>query len=143
VRRSFGGFAPSADSPSPIPINDDALEARLFGQVLTDLRPRALADALRGAVLDAQRRESSLFTGGEYVRVHGPGEADAALERTDPRPYLVHDAAGEPGPMADLARALSAALTALDLPHRLELYGEADGNALTARHAHHWPADAG
>lgn len=124
-------------------MNDDAREARLFGQVLTDLRPRALADALRGAGLDAQRRESSLFTGGEYVRVHGPGEADAALERTDARHYLVHDAAGELGPMAGLARALSGALAALDLPHRLELYGKADENALTACHAHRWPADAG
>lgn len=116
-------------------------EAQLFGQVRTNLSPRALAEALRSRGIDAERRESSHFAGGEYVRVRGPGDADAALERTDARHYLVHDAAGEPQPMADLARALAAALTALDLPHRLELYADGD-DAPAVRHAHRWPADA-
>lgn len=122
--------------------DDDAREARLFGQVLTDLRPRALADALRDRGLDARVRESSHYDGGEYVRVHGGDDADAAIERTDATHYLVHDAAGEPGAMRRLVRALSAALTALDLSHRLELYAEADEDAVPEHHAHRWRADA-
>ncbi|HEX6038293.1 hypothetical protein [Longimicrobium sp.] len=124
-------------------IDDAAREAQLFGQVLTDLRPSALAEVLRGRGLDAQRRKSSHFAGGEYVRVHGRDDAELAMERTDPAHYLVHDAAGDPEAMRHLVRALSAALTALDLPHRLELYAEADEDALTERYAHRWTADAG
>lgn len=124
-------------------MNDDAPQGPLFGQVLAGLPPHALADALGGAGVDARGRESSLFAGGEYVRARGPGDADAALERTGPGIYLLHDAGRDPGAVADLARALSAALTALDLPHRLELYAQADESALTAYHAHRWPADPG
>jgi sarcosine oxidase gamma subunit len=125
-------------------IDDDAREARLFGEVRTDLPVRALADALQSHGLDARRRESSLFTGGEYVRILPDDvDVDASLERVAPGEYLVQDAGGDPAAMAALARALTDALTALDLTHRLELYAEADENALTAYHAHRWPADAG
>lgn len=125
-------------------MTDDAAEARLFGQVHGTLPPSALAEALRRAGLDAHCRASSLFDGGEYVRVRASGDAHAALERTGPGAYLVHDAAGDPAAMAGLARALAAALTALDLPHRLELYTgtDADEDAPAAYHAHRWPADA-
>ena len=122
--------------------DDDAPEARLCGEVRTNLPPRALADALRSRGLEVQRRESSLFEGGEYVRIYASANADAALERTASDEYLVQDAGGDPVEMAALARALTGALAALDLPHRLELYAEADENALTAYHAHRWPADA-
>ncbi len=107
-------------------MNDERSGALLFGQARTDLPPDGLADALRRAGLDARCRESAHREGGAYVRVDGPGSADCSLERGDPGEYLVHDAGGERGPLEDLARALSAALAALGIRHRLELYGEGE-----------------
>jgi hypothetical protein len=117
-------------------------DALLFGQVLTDLPPHELADSLRRAGIDARVRESSLRVGGTYLRVEGEGDADCSLERgSAPGEWMVHDAGGEHAALEGMAAALSAALIAMDVPHRLELY--AGENELAASFAYGWPGDAG
>ena len=108
-------------------MTDDSTAALLFGHAASDLPPRELADALRRAGLDAHYRESANRVGGEYVRIQGADDADCSLERDQPGEYLVHDAAGERASLEAMARALSAALAELRIPHRLEFY--ADGEA--------------
>jgi hypothetical protein len=95
-------------------------ESGLAGQVMTDLTPAELAPAFRRAGLDARFVESTYK--GASARLLGVGEADCSLQRGDPGEYLVLDAGGERGALADLARALSATLTGMGIRHRLELY---------------------
>lgn len=122
-------------------MHDPADDASLFGTVRTALGPGDLAPALARAGVAAEARESANYAGGRYVRLYPPGEADGALERVADAEYLVRGGAGKMGALTALARALSAALGALGIVHRLEVY--ADGADEPAAYVHHeWPRDS-
>jgi hypothetical protein len=113
----------------------------MFGQVMTDLAVPALADALERAGLRTQRRESSLFQGGEYVSLWGHPGVVSSLERVEPGEYLARGDADTVDALEPVARALSGALTGLGMRHRLEVYD--DDGTLAAYFHHQFPQDEG
>lgn len=117
----------------------DAADVLMAGVLMTALPVAALADALVGAGLAAEARESSLMEGGAYVRVGGAPDVHCALERLPSAEYLARGDAESLDALAALARALSAALTGLGIRHQLEVYAGAE---LAAYLHHQWPPPA-
>lgn len=118
----------------------DTTDVLMFGGAVTDLPMAALADALRRAGIPAEVRESSLFTGGRYVRAVTASDVDCSFERIEPAEYLVRGDADRLGQLEPFARALSAALTEAGVRHRLEVYAEDE--SLAAYLHHQWPQDS-
>lgn len=112
---------------------DDAADVLMFGTLAADLPVAALADALRRAGISAEARESSLYAGGEYVRVDAMPDVHCSLERLSSAEYLARGDADTLDELAALAGALSAALAALEMRHSLELYAD----DVLAGHFHH------
>ncbi len=119
---------------------DEATDVLMFGGAMTDLPPAALADALRRGGTPAEVRESSLFTGGWYVRIVTASGVDCSFERIEPTEYLVRGDADRLVQLEPFARALSAALAKAGVRHRLEVYAEDESLAAYLDHA--WPQDA-
>ena len=118
----------------------DTADVLMFGGAMTDLPPAALADAMRRAGIPLETRESSLFTGGEYVRIVTASGVDCSFERVAPAEYLVRGDADGLAELRAFARALSGALSVLGVRHRLEVYAEDE--SLAAYLHHQWPRDA-
>jgi hypothetical protein len=118
----------------------DTTDVLMFGGATTALPPAALADALRRAGIPAEVRESSLFTGGRYIRAGTASGVTCSFEHIEPPEYLVRGDADRLAELGPFARALSAALAKAGVRHRLEVYGEDESLALYLHHA--WPQDA-
>ena len=118
----------------------DATDALMFGGATTDLPPAALVDAMRRAGMRFERRDASPDSGA-YARIVSSSGVDCSFERIAPAEYLVRGDAERLAPLESFARALSAALAAAGVRHRLEVYAEDD--SLAAYFHHQWPQDAG
>ncbi|HYW11235.1 MAG TPA: hypothetical protein VE871_04740 [Longimicrobium sp.] len=115
----------------------DTTDVLMFGGAVTELPLAALADALRRAGIPAEVRESSLFTGGGYIRAGTASGVNCSFEHIEPTEYLVRGDADRLVELESYARALSAALTRAGVRHRLEVYGEDESLAVYLHHA--WP----
>ncbi len=119
----------------------ETTDALMSGGMMTELPPVALADALRRAGLPAEKRESSLLTGVEYVRIVTESDVDCSLERISLAEYLVHGDADGVEELEAFAHELSAALAAAGVRHRLEVYAE--DRSVAAYLHHQWPPSDG
>jgi len=117
-------------------------DALLAGQLITPLAVDALAAALAGQGIAAEARESSLHTGGRYLRVHAdPADpADLTLERIEDDEYLARGYADVLEPLAAIAGRVSSALARLGIRHRLELYEDRFPIPVIYLH-HQWPQE--
>ena len=114
--------------------NPDVL---LFGPLETPLAPDDPAAALCGVGIAAEARESSLYTGGIYVRLYVDDEVDFTLERIEAARYLARADADPGDACPSEARKVSAALARLAIRHSFELY-EDRGRMIPYLH-HNWP----
>jgi hypothetical protein len=115
----------------------------LAGQVLTPLPPPDLAAALRGEGVDAEARESVLYTGGVYVSLPIDDEVYFTLEHIEDAEYLARADADEAEPLRAAASRASAALARLGIRHRFELYDKTDEVMTYLHHAWPWDPDPG
>lgn len=111
----------------------------LFGQLETPLPPADLAAALREVGLHTEARESSLYRGGIYVRLHVGDEVDFTLEHHDPTEYLARADADDVASLRSVAGEVSAALARIPIRHRFELYAGRDEMVMYLHHG--WPAE--
>jgi hypothetical protein len=95
-------------------------DATLVGQVITSLPVSELAAEFGMGGLDARVRESSHYTGGEYIRVYD-GD-DFTLERIRNSEYLVRGVDDSLAKLIDIASRVSGRLIELRIRHRFELY---------------------
>jgi hypothetical protein len=117
-------------------MTNERSDASLAGQILTDLPLVELFHAFRRAGLDAHYHVAP--HGAADVRVNGAGDAGCLVEDGDPGEYLVCDAGGERGALAEMARTMSAALAGMGVRHRLELYDGDDAEMFLYLHLG-WP----
>ncbi len=109
---------------------------RLYGEVILPLGGLdELARAIGRSPVSVEFRESTQYAGGRYLLAR-VGSAQVSIESTGPGECLLHAEQEDPN-LYVLAQALSPALTAGGLRHRIELY---EGEVL-AKYLHHaWPS---
>jgi hypothetical protein len=112
----------------------------LDGQVMTSLSLQELFKAFASLGLTPRMGESCHYTGGHYLHFEQE-EAELFFERIEKTEYLVDGDAPSVEELSTLAQAVSAALQALEIKHRFEIYAPNDEAELAGYFHHNWPLD--
>lgn len=107
------------------------------GTVQSGVEVSAFSKLLSRSGLPAEVRESSQFKGGVYVSLR-QDEARVTAEKIEASTFLLRGEGNGSRELGGLCKALSAALAAAHIQHRIELYDGKD----QLRHEHLYPPAA-
>ena len=97
----------------------------VYGTLATQRTLDALQAELESQGVRTERRDSSHYRGGHYLRLAAP-DVHCTLEQVSDTEALCRADATQRAALSAVCAQLAQALRSLDIGHRLELYDEAD-----------------